>query len=200
VTVPDPLLVLTDASQTRGRPLIDVAAAALRGGARAVVLREKHLPARARADLGRRLADMVHDAGGTFLVAGRLDGAEVLVDGVHLASDDPFPTSPPTIVGRSCHDAESLGRAAAEGCTYATLSSIFASASKPGYGPPLGPAALGDAPLPVFALGGVDSTRARACIEAGAHGVAVMGAVMRAVDPSAVVRHLLAALGAEATP
>ena len=199
VTVPDPLLVLTDASQTRGRPLLDVVTAALRGGARAVILREKHLPARARAALGGRLADAVHDAAGTFLVAGRLDDPEVPVDGVHLAAADPFPTGPQAIVGRSCHDAWSLDRAAAEGCAYATLSPVFASASKPGYGPPLGPEALRDAPLPVFALGGVDSTRARACIDAGAHGVAVMGAVMRADDPAVVVRELLAALSTEAT-
>jgi thiamine-phosphate pyrophosphorylase len=72
-----------------------------------------------------------------------------------------------------------LQRAAAEGCDYATLSPIFASASKPGYGPPLGVHALGGAPLPVYALGGVDETNAAACIAGGAAGVAVMGAAMR---------------------
>ncbi|HEV2310650.1 MAG TPA: thiamine phosphate synthase [Acidimicrobiia bacterium] len=199
MTVPHPLLVLTDASQARGRPLLDVVAAALRGGARAVVLREKHLPPPERAALGGRMADAVHEAGGTLIVASGLDDARVPVDGVHLGAADPRPTGPPAIVGRSCHDAGSLRGAAAEGCTYATLSPIFASASKPGYGPPLGPPALRDAPLPVFALGGVDPTSARACVDAGAHGIAVMGAVMRADDPAAVVRQLLAALRAEVT-
>ena len=193
---PDRLLVLTDASQTRGRPLLDVVRAAVHGGARAVVLREKQLSGPARAALGAPIADVVHDAGGTLLAAGALDDPQFRLDGVHLAATDPFPRTPPAIVGRSCHDAAALRRAAAEGCTYATLSPIFPSASKPGYGPPLGPDALRDAPLLVFALGGVDPTRALACVDAGARGVAVMGAVMRADDPAAVVRDLLAVLQA----
>lgn len=197
MTALDRLLVLTDASQTRGRPLHDVVRAAVRGGARSVVLREKHLPAQARAALGVRLADAVHEAGGTFLVAGELDDPRVAVDGVHLAAGDRFPASPPAIVGRSCHDTGSLAVAAAEGCTYATLSPIFPSRSKPGYGPPLGPDALRDAPLPVFALGGVDATSASTCLDAGACGIAVMGAVMRADDPASVVRDLLAVVHAE---
>jgi thiamine-phosphate diphosphorylase len=196
VRAPDRLLVLTDASQTSGRPLLDVVRAAVRGGARAVVLREKQLPGPVRAALGARIAGVVHDAGGTFLAAGGLDDAHVPVDGVHLAATDPFPSARPAIVGRSCHDADALRRAAAEGCTYATLSPIFPTASKPGYGPPLGPAALRDAPLPVFALGGVDPTGAPACVDAGARGVAVMGTVMRAPDPAAVVRDLLVVMHA----
>jgi thiamine-phosphate diphosphorylase len=194
VTLPDRLLVLTDASQTSGRPLPDVVAAATRGGARTVILREKQLPSAPRARLAAALAEVLHDVGGTLLVAGGLDDARVAVDGAHLAAADPLPAVRPPILGRSCHDAASLRRAAAEGCTYATLSPIFASASKPGYGPPLGSDALRDAPLPVFALGGVDAARTVACVAAGAHGVAAMGAVMRANDPTAVVAGLVDAL------
>ncbi len=36
-----------------------------------------------------------------------------------------------------------------QGCTYATLSPVFASPSKPGYGPPLGPGVFA---LPVDAM------------------------------------------------
>jgi thiamine-phosphate pyrophosphorylase len=195
----DRLLVLTDASQTRGRPLRDVVAAALRGGACGVILREKSLAPGKRAELAAALREVVHDAGGTFLVASGLRDGAVTTDGVHLAAADPRPPVRPALVGRSCHDADGLRRAAAEGCTYATVSPIFASASKPGYGPPLGLDALGDAPLPVFALGGVDPTRAARCVAAGAYGVAVMGAVMRADDPATVVAGLLDALRAGAS-
>jgi thiamine-phosphate pyrophosphorylase len=55
----------------------------------------------------------------------------------------------------------------------------------------LGVDALRDAPLPVYALGGVDPTNARSCIDAGAAGVAVMGYVMRADDPAVAVKELL---------
>jgi thiamine-phosphate pyrophosphorylase len=45
--------------------------------------------------------------------------------------------------------------------------------------------------VPVFALGGVDADNAGSFIDAGAHGVAVVGAVMRADDPRSVVRTIL---------
>jgi thiamine monophosphate synthase len=76
---------------------------------------------------------------------------------------------------------------------------VYPTPSKPGYGPALGEAALRrltaipDAPR-VYALGGVDAARAPECLAAGAAGVAVMGAVMTAEDPGAVVAALLAAL------
>jgi thiamine-phosphate pyrophosphorylase len=67
-----------------------------------------------------------------------------------------------------------------------TLSPIFATASKPGYGPELGLAALTHAArhgLALLALGGVTPQRARECVAAGAAGIAVMGEVMRAAGP-----------------
>lgn len=43
----------------------------------------------------------------------------------------------------------------------------------------------------MLALGGITVANAAAARNAGAHGVAVMGAVMRAPDPAAVVAALL---------
>ena len=45
--------------------------------------------------------------------------------------------------------------------------------------------------MPVFALGGVEVENAAAMRAAGAHGVAVMGAVMRAPDPAGVVARVM---------
>ena len=84
--------------------------------------------------------------------------------------------------------------AARYGADYATLSPIFATPSKPGYGPALGPAALRAARacgLPVIALGGVTAETARPCHEAGAAGIAVMGGLMRSRDPAGDVGTLL---------
>lgn len=75
-----------------------------------------------------------------------------------------------------------------------TLSPIFGSASKPGYGPALGPAVLGGNAVPVFVLGGITSATVGACVAGGAHGVAVVGAVMAAPDPAGAVRQILGAL------
>jgi thiamine-phosphate pyrophosphorylase len=187
---PPRLLVLTDRARTGGRALDDVVRAAVAGGARAVVLREKDLPARDRAELAATLDAALRPVDGLLLVA----SGPATDDGVHLAAGDPFPDPAPPVVGRSCHRAAELRDAAAEGCTYATLSPIFPSASKPGYGPALGPESLRDAPLPVLALGGVTASNAASCLAAGAAGVAVMGAVMRADDPACAVATLLDAL------
>jgi thiamine-phosphate pyrophosphorylase len=148
-----------------------------------VILREKDLPRAERVALAAELRSIVD----VLLVA---SDATIEADGVHLAAVDRFPQPRPHLVGRSCHTADELARAAAEGCDYATLSPIFDSPSKPGHGPPLGVEALGDAPLPVYALGGVDEHNAVRCRAAGAVGVAVMGAVMRSGDPAGLIRWL----------
>ncbi len=182
-----PLLVITDrtiAETIAERSLVDVVRAAVDGGAECVVLREKDLPRIERAGLAEALRAIV----ATVIVA---SDPTIESDGVHLASLDAFPPVRPRLVGRSCHSPSELAAAAAEGCDYATLSPIFASESKPGYGPPLGAAALRDPPLPVYALGGIDPSNARACLRAGAAGVAVMSHVMRADDPAAAVNELL---------
>ena len=101
---------------------------------------------------------------------------------------------PEAWIGVSAHSLEELRRAQQAEADYATLSPIFPSSSKPGYGPALGLEALRDAAglgLPILALGGVTVATVRTCLEAGACGVAVMGTVMRDVG---TVRQLLGAL------
>lgn len=173
-----PLLVLTDRRLAGGRPLADIVRTAP-----VLVLREKDLARDERAALAAELRPIVE----VLLVA---SDVTIDSDGVHLAAADPFPSDRPTLVGRSCHTRNDLDRAAEEGCDYATLSPIFASRSKPGYGPALGVEALCDPPLPVYALGGVDEANAGRCIASGAAGVAVMGAIMRAEEPLLVIDRL----------
>jgi thiamine-phosphate diphosphorylase len=195
------VVVLTDRHQAAG-PLDQVVAAAADGGARLVIMREKDLPERRRVLLAATLLAALRRTGCRLSIAGPLDagtaGRLAGVAGVHLAATDPYPApgSWRGLIGRSCHDPVELAAAAVAGASYATLSPIFASRSKPGYGPPLGLSVFaGPAPLPVYALGGVETPgRAEACVAAGACGVAVMGAVMRAGNPAAVVADLLAAV------
>jgi thiamine-phosphate pyrophosphorylase len=187
------LLVVTDARQIGERELAEVVAGAISGGARAVWLREKHLSSEVRADLARSLYDQLAAVGGVLVV-----GSDPWLPGhgVHLAGADALPGPAAPWYGRSCHSREDVARAATEGCSYVTLSPVFASASKPGYGPPLGVAALRGLPLPTWALGGVDAGNAAECLANGATGVAVMGAIMRAADPAAATAAILDAIGA----
>jgi thiamine-phosphate diphosphorylase len=188
------LLVLTDRRQV-AIPLVDVVAAAVDAGARAVVLREKDLPDADRLSLLAQLAPLVHAAGGLLLSAGsHIPGA----DGVHQPSQGARPPAGTGITGRSCHDAAQVRAAEADGVDYVTVSPVHATASKPGYGPALGVEGLARltpfTTLPVYALGGIDGPAAvTACRAAGAYGVAVMGAIMRACRPGPLVADLLAA-------
>lgn len=183
--------MLTDRRQAR-QPLVPLVESAVDGGARYVVLRERDLPRDERAALAAALRSVLAPVGGRLVVAGPdpLGG-----DAVHLTAGGPYPPPDLALVGRSCHDAAELDRLTTE--HYAMVSPVFPTASKPGYGPPLGLDGLARltarSPVPVFALGGVTPETAGSCVAAGAAGVAVMGAVMRADDPARVVRSLLSA-------
>jgi len=187
------LLVLTDGAQAAsvGHELFDVIVRAVQAGATGVVVRERHLAEAQRRALLDRVEELLDGVGGLLLAASPPLGDR---GGVHLRAVEPVPSARPAVVGRSCHDPDEVAAAAEDGCDYATLSPIFATASKPGYGPALGTEALRGCPLPVYALGGVTAANAAACRAAGAAGVAVMGAVMRAPDPADPVARLLAAV------
>jgi thiamine-phosphate pyrophosphorylase len=183
------LLVLTDRRQSR-RPLPETVAAAVSGGARVVVLREKDLPDTEREALAARLWHTLAPVGGLLIAASRPVAPAV---GLHLAATDP-PTRA-GIVGRSCHDLSEVDRATAERADYLTVSPVFPTASKPGYGPPLGLDGLAAlcrrTTVGVYALGGVTAGTVAACRSVGAAGVAVMGQVMRADDPARTVADIL---------
>jgi len=182
-----PLMVLSDRAQCSG-PLVDVAAAAVEAGARAVVLREKDLSEARRTEMAEQLRAVLAPVGGLLIIAGARG------DAVHLSASDAFPTPRPALVGRSCHDAPEVRAAGEEGCDYVTLSPVFATASKPGYGPALGAHGLAAltaiATSPVYALGGVHPPDVAECLAAGASGIAVMGPVMR--TPQLVAAYLAA--------
>lgn len=192
------LIVVTDGqlAKTAGRSLPETVAEAEAGGARAFLFREKHLDRRVRLRLGSQIADGLGDDV-AFVVASdpELAGA-VGATGIHLSSTDP-PVDGDRLVGRSCHDSEELA-AYVDEVDYVTLSPVYPSFSKPGYGPGLGPEGFAhlaaNFPRPVFALGGVHSGNVRDAMAAGAYGVAVAGAVMAAEDPAGVVATLLAEL------
>jgi len=190
--------VLTDRYQAArsGRSLVETVARAVDAGAPAILFREKDLAPRDRQDLGEEVA--ARCAGAELIVASDPTLARHLGAGtVHLATADTWPDADDLVVGRSCHSDDELAEAAEHQAEYATLSPVFDTTSKPGYGPPLGLDTFAElvaaTPVPVVALGGIDATNTPRCLEAGAAGVAVMGAVMAAPDPGAAVRELLSA-------
>ncbi len=209
VRLPAPaLLVITDRRQSRA-PLDELAEAVFAAGGRWLLLREKDLrPAARLACLGRLLAVAKPYAARVSVSSDLAAAGAAGAAGVHVAAGgDPGAAraalGPDALIGYSAHEAGEARAAAEAGADYVTLSPVFESRSKPGYGPALGLDGLRRAcarlPLPVLALGGVTAENAAACCAAGAAGVAVMGPVMRAADPGPVVADLLAALSGAAT-
>jgi len=199
--LPGPLLVITDRHQAH-QPLETIAAEVGRGGGRWLMFRDKDLPARERRELAGRLAKIAAEQGFALSVSADVDLAcAVGAAGVHLQAATQVARArerlADAIIGVSAHSVADVAAAAAAGADYVTLSPIYLTESKPGYGPALGIEALRAAAghgIPVLALAGVTSATAAACLAAGADGVAVMGEVMRADDPARIVRDLVEAL------
>jgi len=170
-------------------------AEALASGLDCVQIREKDLPTRRLYDLCREAASVPRTA--RLLVNDRLDVALACgLDGIHLPAGRPGPeryravAGRPLVIGVSCHTVDEVRRAAAEGADFVLLGPVF---STPGKGPPLGLKILEEAAresVPVLALGGITLENARACMEAGAAGIAAIRLFQDAVNVAEVVRKL----------
>ncbi len=204
-----PLLVITD-RHLSSLPLPQLADRLFASGVRWLSLRDKDLADADRLDLARTLLLRARPWGARITLHGDPAlAAEAGVDGVHLpAGSDPAAArallGPAALIGLSGHDSDGadLVERVRGQVDYLTLSPIFPSASKPGYGPCLGTSGLqrwAGLGLPVVALGGIDGAQAVAdCLAAGAAGVAVMGLAMR--DPQALGPLLAASAGGAAPP
>jgi len=197
-----PLLVISDRSQAR-RPLIEIAAAAFAGGCRWFSLREKDLSAVERRVLLVELVALGRRYRATIMAHEDIDAVEAAgAAGVHLpGGSNPAMARrrlPQGLIGVSAHSAAEAGALLRAGADYVTLSPIFLTDSKPGYGPALGldalAAAASTAPGPIIALAGIGPDNAAQCLTAGARGIAVMGEIMRAADPEATIRRFITAI------
>ncbi len=194
--LPSRLMLVTD-RHLAAVPLDEVVREAIAAGARWIWLRDRDLPAAERRALAQRLIALARARGVRLTVGGDVALAtEIGADGVQLPAGAPIAAArarlgASALIGVSAHGEADVAAAAAGGADYATLSPIFVSVSKPGYGPALGIASLARAAalgLPLIALGGVTPERADDCLRAGAASVAVMGEVMRAAARAGGVR------------
>jgi thiamine-phosphate pyrophosphorylase len=207
------LYVLVDPARARGRPLADLAAAAVRGGATLVQLRDKTSGTRALVEEASALRRALAGAGVPLLVNDRVDVALAAgVDGVHLGRDDLDLAAarrilgPRAIIGASSKSRHDIAALAIGAIDYVCIGGVFATQSKDNPDPPVGVAgfqalarlARERAPgLPVGAIAGIDEGNAAQIMRAGADGIAVISAVVAADDPEAAARRLRAIVDAE---
>lgn len=195
------LYVVTDRHQTAARSLPEVVAAVACGGAGMVQLREKDLSARDLYNLGMCLQDVLTPYDIPLLINDRLDVAQALdTTGVHLAGHS-LPTAlarrvlgPQKLLGVSTHSVAEARAAMVEGADFIVFGPVFDTPSKTAYGAPQGLQRLEEVirqvTIPVLAIGGIDSNNLPQVLQTGAHGVAMIRAVLAAPDPCAATQQL----------
>lgn len=200
------LALIADGFTEAGRA--DRTVEAVRAGVPWVHLRDHAVRKEAFAKAARELAGRLCRATSGVLMSinSRTGVAEALGMGLHTGRHGPTPGGarerlpPDALVGVSTHgrDEAEAARGAAD---YFFFSPVFPTASKPGH-PGAGLKALRDfcrafPALPVLALGGVTPERTAACLDAGAHGVAVLSGILHADAPTDATRAYLKALPSE---
>jgi thiamine-phosphate pyrophosphorylase len=188
------LYVITDERLGRGRSHLQIAEAAIRGGADVVQLRDKTASSRRLYDIALRLRQLTREAKVPFVVNDRLDVALAAdADGVHIGRED-LPASvvrrilgPGKILGVSAETVEEAVTAEKDGADYLGVGPVFeARGTKADAGAPLGLDLIArirrECRLPIVAIGGINAENARLVRDAGATAAAVISAVSSADD------------------
>jgi thiamine-phosphate pyrophosphorylase len=189
------LYVITDETISGGKSHVEIARAAIAGGADAIQLRDKHCGCRQLVRMGKEIVDLIKDSDALFLVNDRLDVAIACgADGVHIGQGDirvdtARQIAPPGfIIGVSVGSTEEAEQAEKDGADYVACSPVFDTTSKnnagPGHGLTLLRAICNRVSIPVIAIGGIGRTNAAVVFEAGADGIAVISAVVGSSDIS----------------
>jgi thiamine-phosphate pyrophosphorylase len=168
---------------------LEAAHAAVVGGATVVQLRLKDVATDELVNRGRPFRELP----ATFVVNDDVEAALRLgADGVHLGRDDEGAEralAHGLLLGLSAASVDEARAAETRGAAYIGAGPIWPTPSKPDADPPIGldglHAICATVSTPVVAIGGIDASNARACIDAGAAGVAVI----RAARDAAAIRH-----------
>ena len=185
-----------------GKNLLDQIEAALRGGVKAVQLREKDLLFHDLLPIARQLRSLTRRYDARLLINSNLDIAlSVDADGVHLPADNPpielarSILGDKALIGVSTHTVDEALSAATAGADFITFGPVYPTPSKASYGEPVGPTKLQEAcetaPVPAFALGGVTPEKINELKTSGCARYACIGAILNSADPEATTRKFL---------
>jgi thiamine-phosphate pyrophosphorylase len=202
VTVDFKLYLITDRRQTRSRTLSAVVEQALRGGVRAVQLRERDLPFGELYRLANEFRRITSLYGAKLLINEKADIArDVHADGVHLPESGISVGAarkiigPERMIGVSCHSLDSAKSAQKSGADFITFGPVFFTPSKAVYGNPVGLEHLAETAsalnIPVFGLGGINESNMLQVTATGAHGIALISAILAAEQPQAAAAEML---------
>lgn len=202
--------LLADTGLVSPEALPEAVQAALRGGVTAVQLRAKAATTLELLELARSLNTLCKDANVPFIVNDRVDVALAAeADGAHVGHIGEEDLSPndarrllgaTAIVGVSVGTAQEAHMATAQGASYVSAGPMFATSTKSNAGPAAGDALLRSVRaatrLPLVVIGGITPQRSSALFAAGADGVCVGAAILRAPDPEVAARAFFESGGA----
>lgn len=195
-----------DPTRCQGRSPAAMAAAAARGGATLIQLRDKSTRTCRAIDTARAVLAALAPFGRPLLVNDRVDVALAIgAQGVHLGQDDMGPgdarrlLGPGAVIGATVHHAPEADRLDAATIDYAGIGPVFGTRSKADAEAPIGSDGLaaliarlrrGRPGFPCCGIAGVDHANAPTVIAAGADGVAVITDIFMADDVEAATRRL----------
>tara|TARA_B110000014_G_C20100062_1_gene577276 strand:+ start:1168 stop:1803 length:636 start_codon:yes stop_codon:yes gene_type:complete len=185
------LCLVTNRNRTSKRDLGFIVNDAISGGVNMVQFRDREMKGPKKLEMAISLKDLTKDKA-MFMVNGDVDLAkEVAADGIHFPegqnSDANYQNlKKKFIIGRSVHSFESAVKAASEGMDYLTVGTIFPSNSHPN-GETSGTEIIEEISnklsIPLIGIGGISEGNCLQVMEAGAAGVAVIGAISEAASP-----------------
>ena len=195
------LYVVIDTEALKGRSHVEVAGAAIRGGAKIIQLRDKVYSKKEIIPAARELRSLcaAHDV--LFIINDYLDLALASdADGLHLGQDD-LPVSVARrllpvdkIVGVSVRTVEQALIAQSDGADYIAVASMYPTTSKE-MEEVVGPERLFQikqaVTLPVVAIGGIKRDNVAQVMAAGADSAAVISAVLGADNPEEATRQIV---------
>lgn len=202
-----PLYLITDRKQlAEARLLLKVLEELLEAGVTMLQLREKDLSGAELLPLARDIRELTKHYNCKLLINDRVDVAMAVdADGVHLGGNSVPPAvarellGPNKLIGVSTHSVTDILTAERQGADFVTYGPVFYTPSKAAYGKPLGLDALKTActhsKLPVYGLGGIKRENCSAVRNSGAHGVALISALLSAHSPFESCCRLLKILG-----
>jgi thiamine-phosphate pyrophosphorylase len=186
------LFIITNRKLIKKGDLVTVVKKAVKGGADAIILREKDLNKQQLTSLAKRLMEVT--AGKVpLIINSNLEVAKgVKADGIHFTYDSfiKFTEEYDGLMGVSIHSLEEAEAVTEKGADYILSGNIFETTCKPGL-PGKGLDFLEriskKTSVPIIAIGGINADNINEVIRAGAAGVAVMSSVMEAEDVEQLV-------------
>ncbi len=199
------LYVIIDPEVTGGREPLEIAQAALRGGARMLQLRDKLRDKGEILPLAQALQELCRANDALLIINDHVDlAAAAGAGGAHVGQTD-LPVAPARrllapgqLLGRSNREIDLLVESQELGADHVAFGAIYQTTTKPGGRGPQGPerlkAARAVTRVPLVAIGGLNADNVAPVVENGADAFCVAAAVGLAAEPEAAASRLVEAI------